>query len=488
MRGVAGAVMAGALGSGAAGCFNWNNARPLTADAFVSRRIEGRANPQPIDQPGLIIPDGVKPPVYEGTEPPEVTGISPSVREVVRAQGAGGGGRGSAGSAPTQSRSTPGAVTESATPSASDDAGAERGTPDGESTNAEAPAAAAAHDDNAPDPSGQYVVFGTVLAKVNNQPIYAHKVLTILDSALRAEARRYDARAFRRVAAEFIAKEIRNQQREELVFAAAQKVLAERERALADVLTARWRNEEVTKAGGSLEMAKRRWADEGWDFDERVEYQYRASMYMVYIEKRVTPLVQVTASDIRRYYDANRTTLFTKQGRVKFRVIKIDPRNRELKLAGPADARRLAERIRADALGGDFEALAREANDPALKESDGLVGADDGWLPKGTYVAEGVEDAVWNLQPGQVTDVIEEQGAFYVARLEERQDARELPFEDLAVQEQIRDTLRAEQLRELTEREQDRLIKEAVIQEQPGMLQTAVDMAMQRYPAWASAR
>ena len=490
VRAMLGVVLAASSGAATLGCFNQDPARPLTGDAFVSRRVEGRANPQPIDQPGLVIPDGVRPPAYEGTEAPEVTRISPSVREVVRDADAGGAqpgrssGRATAATGTTRRAGPPREV---------------RPGPAGTRAGAAAPAPATraatgvteppSGGRGAPDPSGQYVIFGTVLAEVNDQPIFAHKVLTVLDSALRAEAQRYDAESFREVAAKLIVDEIRHQLRNELVFAAAQKSLTPRERELADALAAQWRNTEITKAGGSIELAKRRWADEGWDFDEQVEYQYRAAMTAVYYQKRVRPLVQVTASDIRRYYDANREREFTRPARAKFRVIRIDHRNPELELAGPEDARRLAERIRAEAAAADFDALARRANDPVLKESGGVVpGNEEGWLPRGTYVSEKLEDAVWQLEPGQVTDLVEERGAFYVARLDERQDAEALQFEDLAVQEQIRDRLEAQQLRELTEREHNRLLRDAVVQEQPQMLQTAVAMAMQRYAAWAAAR
>lgn len=478
MRRVAGAVLAGMVGAATPGCVNQDNARPLTADAFVSRRVQGRANPQPIDQPGLVITDGIKPSQYEGSEAPEVTAISPAVREVVGRPTVTRVGRGSAA---RDAR----AAARAATGPAPTDGGAEASSDPGASAAAAAPAAPAT---GAVDPSGQYVVFGAVLARVNDQPIYAHKVLTILDSALRAEAKQNDARAFRRVAAEMIHKQIGTQVRDEVVFAAAQKSLSERERTLADAITAQWRNAEITRAGGSLELAKRRWADEGWDFEERAEYQYRLAMRMVYHEKRIKPLVQVTASDIRRYYDANRDTLFTAQARVKFRVIRIDPRNESLGVATAAEAERLAREVRTKALKGDFDALAREHNDPLLKESGGVVGVEDGWMPRGTYVAEKVESAVWDLKPGQVTDVIEERGAYYVARLDEREDAKSRQFEEPAVQDAIRETLETQQLTELDQRERNRLIREAVIQEQPRALQTAVDMAMQRYAAWASAQ
>src|SRR5213079_2861679 len=97
----------------------------------------------------------------------------------------------------------------------------------------------------------------------------------------------------------------------------------------------------------------------------------------------------------------------------------------------------------------------------------GQVGAEGGWMQKGTYVVDKVDDAVWKLQPGQVTDVIEDKGAFYVAKLEDKQEAVSQEFEDLAVQQGIESKLKTQQLRQVQERRQAELRKEAVIQENP---------------------
>jgi len=94
---------------------------------------------------------------------------------------------------------------------------------------------------------------------------------------------------------------------------------------------------------------------------------------------------------------------------------------------------------------------------------------------------------VWALQPGQVTPVIEDRGAFYVAKLEDKQEAAAQDFEDLAVQQAIDGKLRAQQFRQLEEKRQNMLLKDAVIQENPQGMQVTLDMAMQRYPQWAAA-
>lgn len=431
------------------GC-NREAAQPLTADAFIAKRVEGRADPEPIDTPGQVIVGGVKPPLETGEAPENeqsVRAISPTVQNAVRQPA-------------HQVNTTPPTKTAARTSTS--------------------PATSQA----AVDPSGQYVILGTVLANVNTRPIYAHKLLSVLDSALRAEAQRSDEQQFRAAAADLIEKELRSQVREEVVYAVAEKSLDAREREFAEMLTAQWKSQEVTKAGGSLEIAKRRWADEGWDAQDRLDYQYRLSMNQIFYQRRVFPLVHVTARELRDYYEKNKDKEFTKPERVKFRVIRIDPKSMKVSLD---EARVLAERTHESALKGDFESVARETNDPALKSTGGIVpGSDKGYLPRGTYVSDKLEDAVWSLQPGGITNVIEDRNAFYFAKLEDHQAGAAVEFEDLGVQEKIRETLLAEQYRKLQDQFQEKLIKESVIQEHPQMRQIALDMAMQRYRAWTS--
>ena len=454
IRRVAALAASGLVLAGSTGCwFQRDEARPLTADAFVSQRVEGRNDPEPIDRPGQVITEGVKPPVDETATinpPADARGsneISPVVKDAIRSPG-------------------------------------EKAKPERAATTAPAKAPPAVRTaTTAPDPSGQYVVLGTVLARVNTRPIFAHKLLAVLDNALRAEAQQYDAANFKKVAAVLISKEIDSEINNELVFAVAEKALDEKEKQWADVLTAQWKNEQITKAGGSEEMAKRRFADEGWDFNDRLDQQYRVSMAQVFYQRRVLPLVHVTATEMRQFYEANRETMFTQAPRVKFRVIKIDPRGLKLK-GGRTEAEGIAAQIREKVTSDNFEQLAREKNDPVLVATGGLVG-EDGWITKGTYVAERVEDAMWKLQPGEVTPVIEEKNAFYIAKLEEREDGTAREFDDPAVQKRIEDILKGKQFDQMRVQRQNQLLKDAVIQRHPQMLQIALDMAMQRYARWA---
>ena len=72
--------------------------------------------------------------------------------------------------------------------------------------------------------TGQWQWVGSVLAVVNGEPIYAHKVINTLDRPLAAEAKA-ERRAFPLVAEDLVAKQIREFIDNELEYAAAERSL-----------------------------------------------------------------------------------------------------------------------------------------------------------------------------------------------------------------------------------------------------------------------
>jgi parvulin-like peptidyl-prolyl isomerase len=72
--------------------------------------------------------------------------------------------------------------------------------------------------------------------------------------------------------------------------------------------------------------------------------------------------------------------------------------------------------------GGDFAALATEA-DPVTK-------GDLGWFPRGYLLQPEVEEAVFQLQPGQVSQVIKSSIGFHLVQVIERDPARTLDADE----------------------------------------------------------
>lgn len=333
------------------------------------------------------------------------------------------------------------------------------------------------------DPTGKYWTVGGVVADVNGTPIYADKVLASLEKALKAQSAEMDEKKFRDSAKQMIGERVESLVRSELVYAAAQRHLSDDERQLADLATERWRQRKITEAGGSIELARRIAASQGDDFDEMVKNKAREHMVQLYWERKIKPRVLVTASDMRRYYNQNRDSLYTRHEELRFRVLKIDPANHGAGSVGRDKALDKIQDLRRRAVAGEsFEDLARDYGEDAKWMKD--KGGDVGWIKRGAYKLSAIEDAVWKLQVGQVTDVMEAENAFYLAKLEERKPGGVTPFEAERVQEEIRETLQSQQLRELREIEETRLRQAAIERRNPEQMESVLEMAMQKYAQW----
>lgn len=332
---------------------------------------------------------------------------------------------------------------------------------------------------------GLYMTLGGVVAEVNGTPIYANRVLALLDRQFAAKAREMEPDTFRAYARFELARQRNELMASEAEYAAAQRLLTADDKKLIEQLAMpRFFQQKVTEAGGSLEMAKRKARAEGQSFDELMQREHRKMMQELFYQRRIIPRIQVSAADMREQYRATVGKAYTELARAQFRVIMIDP-----KRIGGADAGALAlERIKAirqKAVNGeDFATLASTENqDDYLKGRGGDPG---GWMQRDAYRIDAVDKAVWQLQPGQITGVIQEGGAYYIAKLEARKDGRVRPFEDQSVQDEIRNKLWQQQFSVLREKVRHELVNEAVIRTDDALLDTALDMAMQKYRQWAS--
>jgi parvulin-like peptidyl-prolyl isomerase len=331
----------------------------------------------------------------------------------------------------------------------------------------------------APMGTGVAMAVGRVAVEVNGQPVFSKKVLQPIEPDLAADAREMDPESFRKSAAGKIRNQLDFLIRTELEVAAARRNLTPAEVQVAEAQTMAWRQRQITEAGGSIEQARQKAIGEGTTFEEKVEEEFRTNLVRAFYSKRIFPRVQVTADDMRRYYDRNMEREFTSRAAAQFRLIKVDVKKVGDRAKAEQMARELADRARG---GEDFAAVARDYNDDArLRNNGGEVGS----IEKGAFALTAVEDAVWKLNPGEVTDPIEEKNAFYVAKLEQKGEARVQSFDEEAVQDKIRSTLRGRQFQELRDKQREQLLEGAVVNPYPPKVEPLLEIVMQKYPYWA---
>ena len=337
--------------------------------------------------------------------------------------------------------------------------------------------------------SGQYMTLGGVVAEVNGTPIYINKVLQLVWPTLHNDARSMDADHFILAARDEITREISVLESDELLFAAADQALDTGDKKLVEDLTTAYHQTLVTQAGGSLEIARRKAAANGDDFDQLIRDQYRRYMIELYQQRKFAPLAEPSAQEMRNYYLQHRQEAFiTDQSEAGFDLLKIDPaqmtgdspqKDREMAFARAKEAHDRA------ASGATFATIFKEYNnDPGLNDFTNGTG-NMGVFQRGSFNIKQIEDAVWTLQPGQVTDVIEVDGVLYIARMESRKVGVVRPFEDEDVQTRIAGDLRRDRFSRFYEDEKRRLLGEAITTTYDDMFSTAVDMSMQSYQVWS---
>jgi parvulin-like peptidyl-prolyl isomerase len=334
---------------------------------------------------------------------------------------------------------------------------------------------------------GEFFTIGGVVAEVNSTPIYANKVLNLVEPVLAARAKELDAQKFKLVADAELKAQRNALIRHELEYAAAERNLDQRDKDLADMLTLQWRQRQITEAGGSEELARRNapkiarstpGLNPNAGFEELVREMYRVHMSQIFYQKRIMPRVQVSAAEMRDYYERNKAQLFADRGNAQFRLIKVDVK----KSGGREEAlRKISELRNRIVKGGEsFEIWAREVNDnPLLLKTGGSVKID-----QGAFAVKAVDDAVWSTPEGQVTEIIDGGDAFYIAQVLERKPGRVQPFEDETVQARIKDDLFSRDFREMRRKVQEQLEQDAVIRADPAMMNPALEMAMQNYARW----
>jgi parvulin-like peptidyl-prolyl isomerase len=328
-------------------------------------------------------------------------------------------------------------------------------------------------------PTNQFFNIGGVIAEVNGNPIYADTVFRTLTPILASRAKEQDKRTFQQTAVKEIQRQVDEMIRNEVEYASANRNTTAEEKKQANMATEAWRTRVITSHKGSIEAARAAFREQGRTFDEAAREQDRINLVRVYYSKKLLPRIQITAADMREFYEKNRDTLFTEKDNLTFRLIKIGIKETGSDAAAKAKIDGLAARA---ARGEDFREIAGSVNDPTLLKQAGLIGP----IQRNAFVVEEVEKALWNLEAGQLTPVIKYQDAYYLAQLDNKKLGRTKAFEEDEVQRKMQESIRGEQFTAMRKEMEATLRKESVIAKNIDMYRNTLEMAMQNYDTWKS--
>ncbi len=155
-----------------------------------------------------------------------------------------------------------------------------------------------------------------------------------------------------------------------------------------------------------------------------------------YIDAQYSSKAQVTDTEIRSYYDSHRDALrVPEQVKASYIFVRIDPQGNEAK---KTEAKTKIEDARKKVLAGqDFASLAKTySEDPTASK-----GGDMGYVRQGQLL-KAVEDALFALKVGEVSDVVETRIGYHLVKAMERKPETTVPFENL--KDQLRTLIKQE--------------------------------------------
>ncbi len=169
------------------------------------------------------------------------------------------------------------------------------------------------------------------------------------------------------------------------------------------------------------EDAMEKGMDKENEFIQVVE-KTKESMLKTYALGKLLATAEVKDEDIKNFYEENKDAF--KQGEsADASHILVEEEDK---------AREIYEKIKN---GGDFEELAKEYSTCPSKEKGGNLGT----FTKGQMVKE-FEDAVFENEVGTITEPVKTQFGYHIIKINQKNDARELSFDEVKdrIVEQVR--------------------------------------------------
>lgn len=160
--------------------------------------------------------------------------------------------------------------------------------------------------------------------------------------------------------------------------------------------------------------------------EQELRNQFEFNLIRNKLLVKVASSVTVSEEELKKYYEEN-IQRFTLPERVRARhiLIRKPPRASEAALKKvKARAAKVLKEVRQKPK--EFEALAAKYGEDAAKKR----GGDLGWFGKGQRLAP-LEKAVWSMDIGSISDLVESKDGYHIIRKDGHQQSRAQPFEEV---------------------------------------------------------
>ncbi len=180
-----------------------------------------------------------------------------------------------------------------------------------------------------------------------------------------------------------------------------------------------------------------------WDFTEeeiKSEIKRRTAVQEL-IKTNVTDKIKIDDGDVKKFYDDNPDKFqASEEVKASHILIKFDPAKADE--AKKTDAKKKLEDVKKRlAKGEDFAKLAKEISEGPSNKN----GGDLGFVRRGQMVKP-FEDAVFALEAGEVSDIVETQFGYHLIKVFEKKPAKKIEFKE--VKERLSNQLKQQKAQE----------------------------------------
>jgi hypothetical protein len=275
---------------------------------------------------------------------------------------------------------------------------------------------------------------------------------------------------------EIIRQELRLQISLKLVLPEAEGSLNEQQEELLDKQVLAFQRDWIAEAGGSKQALETRLKEAGTTLDAQLMRRRSQILVQSYVSEKFNSAVVINRRKLWDYYRSHPEE-FSSQKQVQMQLIAAPF---DAFQAGGQQAQSEARELIESAAKALKEGMAFD--EAVAKFSRGVLKEDKGIWPvmkRGSLRQKQLEDTAFALRQGQVSQIVQTPEGYYIVRAHKITEGETVSFLD--AQKQIENTLRQQQVSELSEEYYGNLYKQAERPEQPQFLEEIVHRAVARY-------
>jgi peptidyl-prolyl cis-trans isomerase C len=167
----------------------------------------------------------------------------------------------------------------------------------------------------------------------------------------------------------------------------------------------------------------------GSNYEQLLDILREMEIMKIFVGTQIQPNVVVTEEEIAEYYEANPTTFDAEERTHAYHIIFIVGEDGEASVIETARKKAEVARSRCLTKEEDFTAIARELSEGPSAPT----GGDLGWVNRGQLVSP-LSEAIFALQPGDISPVVQTRFGFHVATVSERRPAEKITLEEATAQ------------------------------------------------------